>query len=731
MRRALRRAALALLTAGAPGWGGLAVAQQPPAAAPMAMPPADTAHESRCRLEEMKVEMAWLANPATFPYPMAARTVDGELEVRGEVPNEAVRLMALRIAKAHARFPIVDALQINRKLPARATEVAADAVRQGAVEVLTETFGMAARGFEIRAESDGQVAVSGSVSSVEEKLAVSRRLRKVRGCTSASNYLQISPVMRDGRMVTQINLNGSLVVSGQVLCLDGTGQESSSPRPPATTSTVSPPIRSMVVAPTPAPVIVSTQQRATPVVGMPPPPPPMPPVVRTTTVQVPPAPPPVQPVVPASAPPVSVPSAVMPIELPIPPAPPARTLMAPPAPSRVADAPEILVVPGPLHQVSPDVKPKSVPPLPAVPSPGSAVQLPRDPSSARQGTPMPVTVKSVTPPKQGQKDMDLLAAPTVPQSWTRDTANPAPVVKQKSTAPTNFATTRQGSTKPLSPDDLLNLPAVPLTAAGKPKDTVISTPAPVHPVTVNLRTLEISPVVPPVPVPPPAAVATKAPVTGVVVLQSKPAPVPAPASAVPQPVSPPTLKPLPAAAPTAFKPGWVDALPAPKPVETPGHPLPPPGGWPVAHISRPAPTAYVTSGVVIFPDDHVPSAKPALVVTREEPAPAPKPVTVVASRLEPVEAPPVPVRTITPVSAPPAPTPVHATPPSAAALKARVEKVCGRQARQVEVIATENGFTVRVKCSDDATAQKITERVLVQVPEMADAKVKFEVSVGP
>jgi hypothetical protein len=760
----------------------------------MNLPPADTVHEGRCRLEEMKVEMAWLASPITFPYPLAARTVDDKLEVRGSVPRDGARDAAMQIARVHTHLPVVNALQINRDLPAPESGVGTDAIRQGVVEVLTDTFGPAARGFDIRVAGDGQVAVSGSVNSVEEKLAVSRRLRKVRGCTSASNYLQISPVMRDGRMVTQINLNGSLVVSGQVLCLDGTGQETSSPHA-AVTSMTGTPVQTMTVAPRTVPAAVTMPQKAASAVGMPPPPPTLPPVVRTAALPVPPAPPPAQPVIPASVPPAptppAVPDAVMPIQVPVPATPPPPpTLLVPPCPSRVTEAPAKPATPAPQVKA-----PVVLPPSATVPAAAPVVVLPRDPSTARQGTPVAVTIKPSGPTPLSGKGVDLLAVPTVPQSWTRDAAQPAPATPataQKSTAATKFATARAEPSKTRSTDELLNLPAVPL-GAGKPSGSVVSTPAPVRPATVSTRTVDISPVVPPIPVPPPAPAVSKVPPPAspkvqppppaAVVVQSKPAvapaPVPVPLPAVPPapPAPPPaTLKPLPSSAPTSFKDTWVDALPTPKPVETPGHPLPPPGGWPAAHISRPAPTAYVTSGVVIFPDDLAPLAKPvAKTKAPTEHAPAPAPVAQPVSRIQPpsppapvaqpvsriqppsppapvaqpvsriqppsppvpmaqpvsrIQPPPAPLPAVAPASHSTVTVPVHTAPPSAATLKSHVEQVCGRLVRQVEVVSTGTGLTVRVRCADEATAKKVTERVLVQVPEMSDPKVNLEVNVG-
>src|SRR5262245_52455460 len=49
------------------------------------------------RLMEVLVELAWLADPVTFPYYLEAR-VDGQaLEVRGYVPSKAIRDKAINL----------------------------------------------------------------------------------------------------------------------------------------------------------------------------------------------------------------------------------------------------------------------------------------------------------------------------------------------------------------------------------------------------------------------------------------------------------------------------------------------------------------------------------------------------------------------------------------------------------------------------------------------------------
>ena len=114
MRRALRRVRWGLLAAGALGLAGPSLAQAPagaagPAPTRAAVAPAAPKDEG-ARLEAIQVELAWLADPLTFPYPLTARPAGGTLEVRGEVPGPGVKQLALTMARAHSTLPVTDQL---------------------------------------------------------------------------------------------------------------------------------------------------------------------------------------------------------------------------------------------------------------------------------------------------------------------------------------------------------------------------------------------------------------------------------------------------------------------------------------------------------------------------------------------------------------------------------------------------------------------------------------------
>src|SRR5262249_14003599 len=61
----------------------------------------NTPFEGEARLEEMKVELALLTEPATFSFQLQARVDGTSLVVRGAVPNQTLRNLALKVAREH------------------------------------------------------------------------------------------------------------------------------------------------------------------------------------------------------------------------------------------------------------------------------------------------------------------------------------------------------------------------------------------------------------------------------------------------------------------------------------------------------------------------------------------------------------------------------------------------------------------------------------------------------
>ena len=135
------------LAHGSTGWalltaGGLALsaAAQIHVPAPVEQTSATTAVEAIAGFDEIRVELAWLADNATFPCQLVARVCDGSLEICGTVPSEALRQEAVKIAKQQTRLKVVDKLLVrpgSALVPGKTTQ---DQLCRSATGALTPIF---------------------------------------------------------------------------------------------------------------------------------------------------------------------------------------------------------------------------------------------------------------------------------------------------------------------------------------------------------------------------------------------------------------------------------------------------------------------------------------------------------------------------------------------------------------------------------------------------------------
>lgn len=220
MRTALKRAGWVTMMAAGWAWAAVLPASAAPlppvvspgkgqTAAPFPSPPAAPARTPQsARLLEMYIEMAWLADPLTFPFPLAARVVGNSVEVGGLVPDDTVRERALLIARRESGLSPVDKT-VRRSLATPPPTPSYDGnLCRAAIESLTKAFGADGDNLQIAADSNGQIIVSGMVASHAEKLRVSRRLSQLTDCTSVVNWLEVRSETRHGKAMTRLSADG-------------------------------------------------------------------------------------------------------------------------------------------------------------------------------------------------------------------------------------------------------------------------------------------------------------------------------------------------------------------------------------------------------------------------------------------------------------------------------------------------------------------------------------------
>jgi osmotically-inducible protein OsmY len=221
MRRALRCAAGIVTAAGVLGLARPALAQpaayrSPNRGASLSRMPFEVAAvrpDINLRLQEMRIELAWLADAAVFPYPLTAQVTGDKVEVLGTVPNDLVRQRALLIAREHTALKVLDSLQVKATWVSHMQQLKPELVQNAARELLTRSLGSSAQKIQVRVDPAGQVTLTGSVGSVEEQVAVSRLFRRLAGCVSVTNHLLIAPAMRDGQRVVLVTKDGRQAVS--------------------------------------------------------------------------------------------------------------------------------------------------------------------------------------------------------------------------------------------------------------------------------------------------------------------------------------------------------------------------------------------------------------------------------------------------------------------------------------------------------------------------------------
>jgi hypothetical protein len=196
------------------------------------------------RLAELRVELAWLSNPVTFPYHLGTHAEGMSLEVRGFVPNDAVREMAVKIARQQSGLNVVDKLQSHPGLVMRPVGRPTEELIAAAKAALAARLPDHASSLAVQAQRNGQLKVTGCVSSYELKLAVSEALRKVPGCSQVANDLMVSSLQKDGTSYTLVSADGTLMVPTGMLG-HAPGEPSSVPSTPAATVVVPAPVQTV------------------------------------------------------------------------------------------------------------------------------------------------------------------------------------------------------------------------------------------------------------------------------------------------------------------------------------------------------------------------------------------------------------------------------------------------------------------------------------------------------
>jgi hypothetical protein len=173
------------------------------------------------RVETMKVQLALLADTAIFPYHIGVGVSGANLQLRGYVPNDMIRQRALELARRATFLNVTDGLTIQKNLSKRPPLRSVEILQKESVELLVNNFGETGRQMHVEARPNGLILVTGSVDSIEDKLAVSKLFRQLSGCFGVVNKLNVQPMVRDGQRVVQVTKDGTVTAAPSSLGSEG------------------------------------------------------------------------------------------------------------------------------------------------------------------------------------------------------------------------------------------------------------------------------------------------------------------------------------------------------------------------------------------------------------------------------------------------------------------------------------------------------------------------------
>ena len=143
----------AMLTAGILGIAPVTAAP-PKASVPVAHSPLPKSRE-----QEMRIELAWMADSATFRCTLRARATEDGIELSGSVPRAEVRARAVKIAQDACGKKVTDRIAVSRHAHDPYTPASHQELLQGANRALSAALGPQKKGIMISIGESGEVVL--------------------------------------------------------------------------------------------------------------------------------------------------------------------------------------------------------------------------------------------------------------------------------------------------------------------------------------------------------------------------------------------------------------------------------------------------------------------------------------------------------------------------------------------------------------------------------------------
>jgi len=208
--------------------------------------------------ESMRIHIEFLADPLISATDIAPSVRNGKMILKGNVNNNTVANNAVALASRLTTCKVISEIRTWPVSFNKTDKLSVEALQANTNKVVSTELLTSYPKLTAAVSAEGTVIVSGPVVTLEDKLEISKRLRKVAGCQRVINKMAVQPMRMGNETVTMVNKDGTKWIVGkdQIVALSPTIELT----PAATTSKE---ITQAVVSTKPAdkiaPVIVPTQ----------------------------------------------------------------------------------------------------------------------------------------------------------------------------------------------------------------------------------------------------------------------------------------------------------------------------------------------------------------------------------------------------------------------------------------------------------------------------------------
>ncbi|MEI6771425.1 MAG: BON domain-containing protein [Planctomycetota bacterium] len=208
--------------------------------------------------ESMRIHIEFLADPLISATDIAPSVRNGKMILKGNVNNNTVANNAVALASRLTTCKVISEIRTWPVSFNKTDKLSVEALQANTNKVVSTELLTSYPKLTAAVSAEGTVIVSGPVVTLEDKLEISKRLRKVAGCQRVINKMAVQPMRMGKETVTMVSKDGTKWIVGkdQIVALSPTIELT----PAATTSKeITQAVVSTKTADKIAPVIVPTQ----------------------------------------------------------------------------------------------------------------------------------------------------------------------------------------------------------------------------------------------------------------------------------------------------------------------------------------------------------------------------------------------------------------------------------------------------------------------------------------